>query len=182
MRAYMSGKMKLKGKVPLAQKFADLAAAARKAKPTGSSEAKGASADSASAASSGASLSGAPSGFASNAVFERINANIRADPAVLKKVGGCLVFQVKGPSGASATWTVDATVGGGSVTPSAPSEMQKADVTITISDEDLVSLAAGKLNAMGAYMSGKLKISGKAALAQKLAALLGGGSKPRSKL
>lgn len=129
------------------------------------------------------SIAGAPSGFASNAVFEKIAANIKADPAVLKKVGGCLVFKVKSAAGtADATWTVDAKVGSGSVAPSEPSGSQKADVTITISDEDLVKLAAGKLNAMSAYMSGKLKVSGKVALAQKLAALLGGGKKPRSKL
>ena len=33
-----------------------------------------------------------------------------------------------------------------------------------------MALATGKLSPMGAYMSGKLKLSGKQALAQKLAA------------
>ena len=182
MRAYMSGKMKLKGKVPLAQKFADLAAAARSA-GSAASPSSGSTTAAAAAAPAAASASpSGPSGFASNAVFERIRANIKADPAVLKKVGGCLVFKVKGATdSSSATWTVDAKVGGGSVAPSEPSGSQKADVTITISDADLVSLASGKLNPMAAYMSGKLKVAGKVALAQKLAALLGGG-KPRSKL
>ena len=124
MRAYMSGKMKLKGKVPLAQKFADLAAAARSAGSAASPSGGGTTAAAAAAPAAASASPSGPSGFASNAVFERIRANIKADPAVLKKVGGCLVFKVKGATdSSSATWTVDAKVGGGSRgTPSGPAE------------------------------------------------------------
>lgn len=124
-----------------------------------------------------------PSGFASNAVFERMSANMAANPKVLKKVNGVLAFKVSGgPGKASAAWTVDARVsGGGKVSATEPADGIKADVTISIADSDLVSLASGKLNPMSAYMSGKLKLSGNKALAQKLGGLLGGG-KPRAKL
>ena len=50
-------------------------------------------------------------------------------------------------------------------------EAAKADCTITISDADLLSLSTGKLNAMSAYMSAKLKLKGKSSLAQKCTAL-----------
>lgn len=43
----------------------------------------------------------------------------------------------------------------------------KWDTAIIISDEDLLALMSGKLNGMVAYMSGKLKVEGELALAQK---------------
>jgi putative sterol carrier protein len=58
----------------------------------------------------------------------------------------------------------------------------KADCEITISDADLLALATGKLNAMSAYMSGKLKVKGKSTLAQKLGELLKKAPEPKSKL
>lgn len=47
-----------------------------------------------------------------------------------------------------------------------------ADTTITVSDEDFVSLALGKLNPQVAFMKGKLKITGNIMLTQKLVPLL----------
>merc|ERR1711972_791869 len=48
----------------------------------------------------------------------------------------------------------------------------KADVTITLADEDFKAMAEGKLDGMQAFMSGKLKIKGNMMLAQKLAPIL----------
>jgi putative sterol carrier protein len=45
------------------------------------------------------------------------------------------------------------------------------DLTVTISDADLVDLFAGRLNAMNAFMSGRLRIGGDVALAQRLVGL-----------
>ncbi len=42
------------------------------------------------------------------------------------------------------------------------------DVTIRVSDADLVKLMRGELNAMSAFMTGKLKVKGDMMLAQKL--------------
>ena len=47
----------------------------------------------------------------------------------------------------------------------------KADCAITIADADMVAMAAGKLNGMQAFMSGKMKIKGNMMLAQKFGAL-----------
>ena len=50
----------------------------------------------------------------------------------------------------------------------------KADCTITISDDNMVAMATGKLNGMQAFMSGKMKIKGNMGLAQKFGAIVDG--------
>ncbi|VVC97962.1 unnamed protein product [Leptidea sinapis] len=48
----------------------------------------------------------------------------------------------------------------------------KADTTLTVSDDDMMDIAAGTLGPQVAYLKGKLKISGNIMLAQKLGPLL----------
>lgn len=48
----------------------------------------------------------------------------------------------------------------------------KPNTTLTISDEDFVQLATGKLNPQSAFMKGKLKVTGNVMMAQKLGPLL----------
>lgn len=48
----------------------------------------------------------------------------------------------------------------------------KADVTLTISDTDLLNLAAGTVSPQVAYLKGKLKLAGNIILAQKLGPLM----------
>ncbi|MEM7369970.1 MAG: acyl-CoA dehydrogenase family protein [Bacteroidota bacterium] len=49
---------------------------------------------------------------------------------------------------------------------------QQADCTVSISMEDLMAISSGKLNPMGAMMSGKLQIEGDMSVAMKLQSLL----------
>lgn len=44
---------------------------------------------------------------------------------------------------------------------------EKPNVTLTITDENLIELMTGKLNGMTAFMSGKVKITGDMMLAQR---------------
>jgi len=186
--AYMSGKMKIKGNIGLAQKLAGLTAAARKrgaaaaATPSGGGApaAAGAGAAAGAAGRAGDAIVGTPPGFESDAVFARMAANLRTQPRLPAKVEGSFGFTVTGgPGGAVAEWWVVAR------SDAAPrvavgKPATKPDCLVTISDAHLVALAAGKLNGMSAYLSGKMKLKGDMRLAQKLAALIGAG--PRSKL
>ena len=49
---------------------------------------------------------------------------------------------------------------------------ENPDVTIKISDEDLVKLVQGKLNGMATFMGGRLKVQGDMALAQRFVSLV----------
>jgi 3-hydroxyacyl-CoA dehydrogenase/3a,7a,12a-trihydroxy-5b-cholest-24-enoyl-CoA hydratase len=165
MSAFMSGKMKIKGNMALAQKFQTLTDAAKKA---------GLSAKPAAAAAAPA----APPGFQSTPLFEQITANIKADPSVAKKVNGVFLFNISGgPGGSTVSWTVDAKGNPGVRLGKPP----KADCTIAISDADFVGLASGKLNGMSAFMSGKMKVTGNMGLAQKLDKLVKAEA-PKAKL
>lgn len=48
----------------------------------------------------------------------------------------------------------------------------KPDTTLTLSDDDFVNIALGKLNPQQAFIKGKLKIAGNIMLTQKLVPLL----------
>ena len=56
----------------------------------------------------------------------------------------------------------------------ATTEDREADCTLTLSQDNLVKLLAGKLNPMTGLMMGKLKVSGNPAVAMKLSQLLKG--------
>lgn len=52
-----------------------------------------------------------------------------------------------------------------------------ADTTLTVSDDDFIDIALGKINPQVAFMKGKLKIAGNILLTQKLVPLLKTGAK-----
>lgn len=58
-----------------------------------------------------------------------------------------------------------------------PPKGVNADTTISVTDEDFVEIALGKINPQLAFMKGKLKISGNIMLTQKLMPLLKTGPK-----
>lgn len=106
-------------------------------------------------------------GFKAYTVFKEIEKQLQEEgEKLVKKVGGVFAFKVKdGPGGKEATWVVDVKNGKGSVSTDAG---KKADCTLTMSDEDLLGLMTGKLDAQMAFFKGKLKIAGNMGLAMKL--------------
>jgi putative sterol carrier protein len=49
-----------------------------------------------------------------------------------------------------------------------PGGVDKPDITLTVSDKDWIAITEGKLDAMNAFMTGKLRVSGDMMLAMKL--------------
>jgi len=106
-------------------------------------------------------------GFKSQDIFDSISTSLIEDgKTIVGKVKGIYGFKVKGgPNGTEGFWIVDAKNGVGSVEFNGKA---KPDVTLTISDTDLVDLMTGKLNSQKAFFQGKLKVQGNMGLAMKL--------------
>ncbi len=49
-----------------------------------------------------------------------------------------------------------------------PNGVEKPDITFTVSDKDWLAMTEGKLDAMNAFMTGKLKVAGDMMLAMKV--------------
>ncbi len=96
---------------------------------------------------------GAPGGLTVKAVFERITEAFQPD----KAVGVDVVFQFRISGSGGGEWYVEIKDG---TCQSHEGSHPKPTTTIIMSDEDFLSLIQGKLNAMLAYTSGKLKIEG----------------------
>merc|ERR1711870_179527 len=91
-----------------------------------------------------------------------------AKGAELVKKGGAVFQLIISDGGDDGKLCIDLKNGNGSTKRSE----EKADVTITMKDEDFAAMAEGKLDGMQAFMSGKLKISGNMMLARKLGPIL----------
>lgn len=107
---------------------------------------------------------GETGGMTVQAVFDRITDAFQADRAA--GVDVTFQFRISGPGGGE--WYV---VVKNETCESHEGSIEKPTTTIVMSDEDFLSLIQGKLNAMAAYTSGKLKIEGdimKSQLVEKL--------------
>lgn len=154
--AFFQGKLKIKGNTALAMKLKDLKM------PEGAGQA----APSAPAVGTGGSGLQPGDDFKVAPVFEEIKAELKRDGAnIVNKMKGVFCFRVKNKAGKEGIWIVDAKNGSGSVTFGGPA---KGDVTIIMSDEDMLGLMSGKLNPQSAFFQGKLKIQGNMGLAMKL--------------
>ncbi|KAF9796523.1 hypothetical protein SFRURICE_010999 [Spodoptera frugiperda] len=123
------------------------------------------------ASSSAAAPTAAPSGVAlkSDGLFHKIKEEVGKNKELAKSINGVFLYNITENGKTAKTWTLDLKVP--EVYEGQP-KSGKADTTMTLSDSDMVDLAAGTLNPQVAYMKGKLKIGGNLMLAQKLGPLL----------
>ena len=89
-------------------------------------------------------------------------------PELSKQVNAVYKFVLTGDGGG--TWSVDLTRRPGAV----EEEDRDAQCTITVPSSVFVDIVNGRLTGQKAFLSGKLKVTGNAALALKLGSLLGG--------
>lgn len=89
----------------------------------------------------------------------------------IKKGQAIFAFTLKNNAGKEESWHIDlkntGTVGKGE----APAG-KKADVTLSLSDENFGKMVAGKTKAQSLFMSGKLKIKGNVMKATKMEPIL----------
>ncbi|EOA91459.1 hypothetical protein ACJQWK_03465 [Exserohilum turcicum] len=113
--------------------------------------------------------------FPSSAAFDQIASALSASDAdrqdAIKTGGAIFSFNLKNKAGKEEKWYLDlketGTIGKG-----AAPEGKKADVTLTLPDEEFGKLVLGKANAQRLFMSGKLKVKGNIMKATKLESVL----------
>merc|ERR1711916_369634 len=96
------------------------------------------------------------------AIFAELEKAV-TDPAnadKVKKINGVFAFVLKDPASA---WTLD--LKSGKVAKGKPG---KADVTLTMAENDFLGLMSGKANGQQLFMSGKIKFKGNMGLVMKL--------------
>ncbi|XP_024132163.1 peroxisomal multifunctional enzyme type 2 [Oryzias melastigma] len=110
-------------------------------------------------------------GLQSELVFAEIGRRIKdLGSELVKKVNAVFGWEITKDGKKAAQWTIDLKNGSGSLHKGPYKE--KADVTITISDEDFMEVVKGNLMPQKAFFSGKLKMRGDIMLSQKLEVIL----------
>ncbi len=99
---------------------------------------------------------------------------------IAKKVNARFGFKVTGgPGGKTGFWLINLKDGASSVVRDGK---EKADVTFTIKDADLVQMMMGKLQPQSAFFTGKLKVAGQMRYATKLQQIIPKNMTVKSKL
>ncbi|KAI6650533.1 Peroxisomal multifunctional enzyme type 2 [Oopsacas minuta] len=109
----------------------------------------------------------------SSAVFYEIEKRIQKNPQV-SNINGIFHWIITKEGKPAADYVIDLK----NKPPSLKREAPKStvDVSITLSDEDFISIVQGKITASDAFFKGKLKVKGNILLTQKLESLLKVGS------
>lgn len=166
--AFMTGKLKIRGNVILAQKMQVVLSTLKKTSKTQKGQVA-------------TSKLSASSEFAADKAFAELKKRIGKDTGTLaRKVSGTYCFKVK-KGDLVRSWVVDMRSTSSPVREIPSGEKATGDCIIKIADDNLVLLMSGKLDPQTAFMQGKLKVAGNLLLAQKLESLIT-ESKMQSKL
>jgi putative sterol carrier protein len=103
-----------------------------------------------------------------SSVAEAFAAMKELDPAQTAGMSGSIQFDLSGEGGGQ--WAIK--LGDGSFE-IVEGGVESPTTTISMSAEDYVKMMNGELNAMAAFMQGKIKVSGDMGLAMKLQSLTG---------
>ena len=103
----------------------------------------------------------------SEAFFKEIGQRVSNNPDLVKNVNGIFEWNVTKGGKLAGQWIVDLKTGSGSVI-TGPCKQGKPDCTLTVEDDDLMSIAKGKANPQQLFIQGKLKVMGNIMLSMKL--------------
>jgi putative sterol carrier protein len=106
--------------------------------------------------------------MAFTSVSEILEGISKIDAEQIKGVNGVMLFDATGEGGGQ--WTLTLADDGVKLE---EGETTTPDVTFTMDAQDFVAIANGELNAISAFMQGKVKVTGNMALAMRLQSLLG---------
>jgi 3-hydroxyacyl-CoA dehydrogenase/3a,7a,12a-trihydroxy-5b-cholest-24-enoyl-CoA hydratase len=130
--------------------------------PTATGKKAAASPAAKAATASGATATAQSGALTSDAIFFAIGHHIETHPELVGQVQTVFQWKLTGPD---SQWTLDAKNGKGSCK---PGTVDKADVTLELTDQDFIDMATGKADAQKMYFGGKLKITGNVMASQKL--------------
>lgn len=100
-------------------------------------------------------------------IEKKVAKRLKENPESAKEIGAKIAVELSGEGGGR--WILDC-----SKNPAQVIEDQKTavDTTIQMSGENLVKLSTGKMNAVSAFMFGKIKVDGDIGIAVKLGKIL----------
>ncbi|XP_028305550.1 stomatin-like protein 1 isoform X2 [Gouania willdenowi] len=90
--------------------------------------------------------------------------------ALVHQVGACFQFNISKQDGQQQSYYVDLSQGSGAA--GSGSFYREPDVTLSLSDSDLLALFRGELQPLAAYNSGRLQVQGEVRIAMKLQELI----------
>jgi putative sterol carrier protein len=100
-------------------------------------------------------------------IFNEMQKGMDANPAKLAGIKGVFQFDISGTD--SGIYSVAIADGKAVVSEGAP---PSADITITMASNDFADMVEGRLDAIAAFMGGKLRVKGDMMLAMQLQSLL----------
>lgn len=112
-----------------------------------------------------------PSSAAFNAINEALNSSDADRKDAISKGKAIFAFKLKNKSGKEEAWHIDLKEKGIVSSGEAPAG-KKADVTLSLSDDDFGKLVSGKAKAQQLFMGGKLKVKGNVMKATKMEPIL----------
>jgi len=101
-------------------------------------------------------------------LFVGLQEKINSDPSKMADIAATYQFCLNGEGGGD--YNVVFADGTGQVNEGLA---DNADITIKMEAADFIDLTTGKLDAMGAFMTGRIKVEGDMSLAMRLQGLLG---------